>query len=92
MSTDETYRLSLQVQKPDGGETVSVKVEIKVKEGNITGISASGGGKEYTGTLMLKPSDTTAGKSDKESGASAKSIPDTDLCIVCDPVCHVEQC
>lgn len=92
MSADETYRLSLQVQKPDEGETVSVTVEIKVKEGNITSISASGGGKEYTGTLMLKPSDTASGKRDKESGVSANSITDTDLCIVCDPVCHVEQC
>lgn len=92
MSTEETYKLNLNVRKLGESETIPVSVEIRVKEGNIASISGSGGGEEYEGTLVLKPLNAASDKlsSDKKSLESVKSS--LELCIVCDPVCHVEQC
>lgn len=91
MSPEETCQLNLKIQTSDGSETTPMIVEIRVKEGIIASISGSSAGKEYEGTLVLKPiSDTVSEKlsDEKESTTGATGLTD-EGCIVCDPRCHI---
>lgn len=90
MSPEETCQLNLKIRTSDGSETTPMIVEIRVKEGNIASISGSSDGKEYEGTLILKPiSDAVSEKQSDEKESTTRATGLTDGgCFICDPQCR----
>lgn len=74
MPSDVIIKVNLSApSEVNEGTSVSVLVEIEIKDGNIVSIKGTGEGKEYTGNLTLKR------VSNAEGG---------DECIVCNPTCQ----